>query len=122
MLAQVITMPQSQPFAWAVRMMHNATVHTKGCLAIYYFCYYLCCATYYCAVHCCHFCLCYTLLVPLFAYAVCYNQYLYLMYIASAIATRDATIYQYITYRIVSRLYHNIFTKLNCIDISLYRG
>jgi len=71
-----------QPFAWAVHMMYNATVHTKGCLATYYFCYYLCIA-----VHCCHFCLCCTLPMPLFAYAVCWHQNLYLMYIAGAIAT-----------------------------------
>jgi len=32
---------------------------------------------------------------------------------------RDATIYRYIAHRIVSRLYRNINTKLNCIDIAI---
>jgi len=33
---------------------------------------------------------------------------------------RDATIYRYIAYHIITRLYHNINTKLNCIGISIH--
>jgi len=79
-----------QPFAWAVRMMYNATVHTKGCLATYYFYYYLCWVLLLPIIMLCIaaiFCLCCTLLMPLLAYAVCFLQHLYLMYIAGAIAT-----------------------------------
>jgi len=44
-----------QPLAWAVHMMYNGTVHTKGCLATYYF-------VITCVVYCCHLLLCCVLL------------------------------------------------------------
>jgi len=38
-----------------------------------------------------------------------------------SVCIRDATMYRYIAYHIVSRLYRNINTKLNCINISIYQ-